>query len=37
MAVIELVDRMSFLVAVRRFPRMGAADSHLLRLEIYVA
>jgi hypothetical protein len=32
----ELVDRMVILVAVRRFPCMGAADSRSLRSDIYV-
>jgi hypothetical protein len=31
----ELVDRMAILVAVRRFPRMGAADSRSLRSATY--
>jgi hypothetical protein len=32
----ELVDRLSILVAVRRFPGMGAGDSRSLRSESYV-
>jgi hypothetical protein len=32
----ELVDRMAILVAVRRFPGMGAADSRSLRSDNYV-
>jgi hypothetical protein len=32
----ELVDRLAILVAVRRFPGMGAADSRSLRSGIYV-
>jgi hypothetical protein len=32
----ELVDRMAILVAVRRFPSMGAADSLSMRFENYV-
>jgi hypothetical protein len=33
---LELVDRMTISVAVRRFPRMGAAYSRSLRSDIYV-
>jgi hypothetical protein len=32
----ELVDRMAILVAVRRFPGMGAANSRSLRSDNYV-
>jgi hypothetical protein len=32
----ELVDRLAILVAVRRFPGMGAADSRSLRSNSYV-
>lgn len=32
----ELVDRLAILVAVRRFPGMGAADSRSLRSDSYV-
>jgi hypothetical protein len=32
----ELVDRLAILVAVRRFPSMGAADSRSLRTDSYV-
>jgi hypothetical protein len=32
----ELVDRLAILVAVRRFPGMGVADSRSLRFDIYV-
>jgi hypothetical protein len=32
----KLVDRLPFLVAVRRFPIMGAADSRSLRSDRYV-
>jgi hypothetical protein len=32
----ELVDRLAILVAVRRFPCMGAADSRFLRSDSYV-
>jgi hypothetical protein len=32
----ELVDRLAILVAVRRFPGMGAADSRSLRSDNYV-
>jgi hypothetical protein len=32
----ELVDRLSILVAVHRFPGMGAADSRSLRSDSYV-
>jgi hypothetical protein len=32
----ELVDRLAILVAVRRFPCMGAADSRSLRSDSYV-
>jgi hypothetical protein len=32
----ELVDRLAILVAVRRFPGMGASDSRSLRSDRYV-
>jgi hypothetical protein len=32
----ELVDRLAILVAVRRFPGMGAADSRSLLIDSYV-
>jgi hypothetical protein len=32
----DLVDRMAILVAVRRFPGMGVADSQSLRFDNYV-
>jgi hypothetical protein len=32
----ELVDRMAVLVAVRRFPSMGVADSRSLRFDSYI-
>jgi hypothetical protein len=34
--VAEMVDRLAILVAVRRFPGMGAAGSRSLRSDIYV-
>jgi hypothetical protein len=33
--VIDLVNRLTMLVAVRRFPSLGVADSHSLRYESY--
>jgi hypothetical protein len=33
---VELVDRLAILVAVRRFPCMGAFDSRSLRSDSYV-
>jgi hypothetical protein len=33
---VQSVDRLAILVAVRRFPGMGAADSRSLRSESYV-
>jgi hypothetical protein len=32
----ELVDRLAILVAIRRFPSMGAGDSRSLRPDSYV-
>jgi hypothetical protein len=34
---VDIVDRLAILVAVRRFPSMGAADSRSLRSESYAS